>query len=189
MQNISTQSLLWSYPQDHSLEYFSLSEQQDYYLFTGTVVCLLEGEPTRISYQLRCNWAWETRSVFIQQAQGERQQEITIAVDQRQRWTLNGEPVAFADGLFDIDLGVTPATNTLPIRRLSLKPSESQETTAVWVRFPGLTLEPLHQQYTCLNHREYVYESFRSGFRADLKVDGDGVVIRYGDLWQRLPRP
>src|SRR5712664_99467 len=39
----------------------------------------------------------------------------------------------------DIDLAVTPATNTLPIRRLNLEVGQSQEVTAAWLKFPDLT--------------------------------------------------
>lgn len=180
-------SLLWSYPQDHSIEYFSLVEETDHYLLKGTVISLLESEPACIHYVLRCTESWKTRSVIVQQQWANTEKQMSIKVHDNQHWTLNDEPVPFADGLIDIDLGVTPATNTLPIRRLSLSTNESQETTAVWVRFPQMVLEPLPQRYTRTGAGEYIYDSLNSGFRATLTVDTEGLVVRYGDFWQRLP--
>ncbi len=184
---MTTKSILWSYPPDHSIEHFSLAKELDHYLLKGTVVCLLKGEPACINYVIRCTTSWKTRSVVINQQWANTETRITIDIDAQQRWKLNGEPVTFANGLYDVDLEITPATNTLPICRLALAPSESQDVTAVWVRFPELTLEPLHQRYTRMSDSDYIYDSLISNFRASLNVDADGVVIQYGDLWKRVP--
>ena len=89
------------------------------------------------------------------------------------------------EGLVDVDLQVTPATNTLPIRRLQLGVGESAETDALWVRFPELALERLPQRYTRTGEFRYTYESRGGAFRAELEVDAQGLVVRYGDIWKR----
>jgi hypothetical protein len=86
----------------------------------------------------------------------------------------------------DVDLEISPSTNTLPIRRLNLAIGESRELTAAWVRFPELTVEPLAQRYTRLAERRYRYESVVSGFTAELEVDDLGLVVTYEGLWQRV---
>ncbi|WP_148681759.1 putative glycolipid-binding domain-containing protein [Candidatus Nitrososphaera gargensis] len=63
--------------------------------------------------------------------------------------------IPFAAGIHDVDLEVTPATNTLPIRRLCLEDGKSQQVDAVWVHFPSLTLEWLQQRYTGIDRRHY----------------------------------
>lgn len=185
MTNIK--SLLWHFTQVSSLEHFSLVEADDHYLLKGTVVCLLEEKPACINYTIRCTSNWETRSVKVHQQWNNTEKHLSLEVDEAQNWTLNDEPLDFASGFIDIDLGVTPATNTLPIRRFALMMEEGKDTTAVWLRFPALSVEPLSQRYTRIGEHEYTYESFKSGFRADLHFDDDGVVIRYGDFWQRVP--
>jgi uncharacterized protein len=89
-------------------------------------------------------------------------------------------------GFIDIDLGITPATNTLPIRRLNLSVGESVELTATWIRFPELTVEPLSQRYTRLSKTTYRYENTDGSFSADLVVDKLGVVETYGEIWARV---
>ena len=54
---------------------------------------------------------------------------------------------------------------------------------AAWLRLPELTLEPLEQSYRRTGDRAYVYESGHGAFRANLEVDAEGMVVRYGDLW------
>ena len=46
------------------------------------------------------------------------------------------------------------------------------------------------QRYTCLERRpdvaRYLYESIESGFRAELTVDADGLVMEYAGLFRRV---
>ncbi|MEL6525228.1 MAG: putative glycolipid-binding domain-containing protein [Chloroflexota bacterium] len=178
--------MLCEYAQDHSVEYFRLMEGERHYLLKGRVNCLLEGQPTNVNYLIRCTRNLETRDVYIQNNWGNTRKQIAIRVDDEQHWKVNNEPLLFASGLIDIDLGITPATNTLPIRRLSLGINDAQDMTAVWVRFPDLSLQPLPQRYTRLGQNEYAYDSLASGFHAKIHVDPDGVVTSYGDLWQSI---
>jgi hypothetical protein len=85
-----------------------------------------------------------------------------------------------------VDLAVTPSTNTLPIRRLDLAVGEGRDVVAAWVRFPGLTIEPLPQRYVRIAEHQYRYESRGGEFTAELEVDTLGVVVRYGSFWERV---
>jgi len=88
-------------------------------------------------------------------------------------------------GCLDVDLAVTPATNTLPIRRLDLGMSKSESVTASWIKFPELTVEPLSQRYTRTAKNIYRYES-DTGFSADIQFDDLGLVVAYPGGWERV---
>ncbi len=105
--------------------------------------------------------------------------------DPRGVWRVSRQPRPDLASCEDIDLSVTPSTNTLPIRRLALEPGDHMNVTAAWVRFPELTVEPLRQRYTRLAANRYRYESLDSGFTADLETDDDGLVVLYPNLWAR----
>jgi uncharacterized protein len=85
----------------------------------------------------------------------------------------------------DVDLNVTPATNTLSLRRLNLEVGASAEVVAAWVRFPELTVEPLWQRYTRIAEDRYGYES-DGGFTSELRVDELGLVVSYKGLFVRV---
>ncbi len=57
-----------------------------------------------------------------------------------------------------------------------------------WVRFPELTVELLPQSYERLDERVYRYTSRDGGFRADLTVDEEQLVIDYEGVWKRSER-
>jgi uncharacterized protein len=92
------------------------------------------------------------------------------------------------NGCDDIDLGFSPATNLLPIRRLELAVGAKAAVRAAWIRFPELTIEVLDQVYTRLAEDRYLYESAGGSFRRELIVDDIGFVIDYPDVWTAQAR-
>jgi hypothetical protein len=90
------------------------------------------------------------------------------------------------EGALDVDLGGSPLTNTLPVRRLGLldAPAGTARTVKVaWVLLPGLVVLPADQTYTWLGERRL---QFASGtFTAELELDADGFVTRYPGLANR----
>jgi hypothetical protein len=108
-----------------------------------------------------------------------------LAADGAGHWTRDGKRVSDVDGALDVDLGFTPATNTLPIQRLKLAVGASAPVTSAWLRFPELHLERLEQTYTRESERSYRYRAVVDGepFTALLETDDVGRVLRYGNLW------
>jgi uncharacterized protein len=92
------------------------------------------------------------------------------------------EPGRLAPAL-DVDLGYSPLTNTLPIRRLGLRTAAAgttQTLTMAWVMVPSLAVVPAKQTYTVLGPGSIRYAS--GDFSADLSVDGEGYVTHYPGL-------
>ncbi|MFI1994678.1 putative glycolipid-binding domain-containing protein [Actinoplanes sp. NPDC020271] len=90
-------------------------------------------------------------------------------------------------GAFDVDLGCSPLTNTLPIRRLDLLHGEiglSHRLSVAWVLVPSLEVVQADQIYTPLGGDQVRYAS--ETFAADLTVDGDGFVVEYPGVARRV---
>jgi hypothetical protein len=101
-------------------------------------------------------------------------------------WLVNGVSAPQLTECQDVDIGATPSTNTLPIRRMHLKVGASQTLSAAWLHFPNLTVQPLFQRYTRLSYDVYRYESINSGFQTALRVDEQGIVQDYSGMWSIL---
>ncbi|MFT3836871.1 MAG: putative glycolipid-binding domain-containing protein [Myxococcaceae bacterium] len=100
------------------------------------------------------------------------------------QWLVDGVAATALAGCIDVDLSLTPSTNTLPLRRLQLPVGASSgEVRAAWVRFPELTVEVLSQEYRRESEHVYRYRSGQLEFEARLEVDDEQLVVRYGDLW------
>jgi hypothetical protein len=64
---------------------------------------------------------------------------------------------------------------------------ERRQFRMAWLFAPELTLHPQPQAYTRLTERSYLFENLDgSGFRAELPVDDDGIVLDYPDLFRRV---
>jgi uncharacterized protein len=152
------------------------------YSFEGTV--LTADPPLEVRYEIVCDRVWRTRSVRVRIEGGDFAREIELECDGHGVWRDGSRVLHELDGCHDVDLSVTPATNTLPIRRLELPIGASASVTAAWIRIPEWTVQPLDQRYTRLEARRYVYES--PGFQAELELDDLSLVERYGELWARV---
>jgi len=148
----------------------------------GTVLGADAGVPVRIEYRVLADGGGLTTAAHVRDLRGFGQRTIVLERDVKGNWTVDGDKARALKGCTDVDLGCSPSTNTLPIRRLGLGIGTSKTIQAAWVRFPELTVVKAAQTYTRLDEFTYRYAS--GDFTAELSVDDDGLVGSYAD-WQR----
>lgn len=184
-------SVIWQRLDLPGAEYCSLSRTGDGWRLAGVAVAARgahdsgSGVPLRADYVVDCDAAWRTRGATLIVVSEGQERRLQIRAEGEGEWSVNGEAVDGVRGLIDIDLNVTPATNTLPIRRLNLPAGASAEVVAAWVRFPELTVEPLWQRYTRLSADRYGYES-DGHFTTEFVVDDLGLLVDYETGWRRV---
>ncbi len=156
---------------------------------TGDLEVAESGVAARLRYTIDCDPAWRTRAAVIEGEADGRPVRLALAADGAGHWTRDGVPLPELAGALDVDLGFTPATNTLPMRRLALAVGESAPVRSAWLRFPELRLEPLEQTYTREAERTFRYRALVDGepFIARLDTDAFGRVLRYEGLWEAEP--
>lgn len=183
--------VVWSQVNTPGLELLDLDIEDNGARFRSAVIDADPAAPLRIAYSIETDTGWRVRKLAIHGI-GSDERTLELRADGAGRWTgASGEPLPDLDGCIDVDLTATPATNTLPVRRLDLQPGESATIIAAWVQFPEMTIRPSPQRYTCLARYEsgegrYRYEGLESGFTVELPVDASGVVRDYGEIWRRL---
>ena len=174
--------ILWRRLDQPGHEAARLLARESGWTLTGTAVFAHETRPCRLDYVIACDVGWRTVSTHVTGWVGKETIDVAITVDTRGGWWMNERECAAVAGCDDVDLNFSPSTNLLPIRRLKLDVGESARVRAAWLRFPSFALEPFEQTYRRLGPAAYRYES-AGGFAADLEVDADGFVTRYGDIW------
>ena len=180
-------TVLWRWLQGTGLERFQLLRAADEWILRGTILTFALHDPTEARYEIVCDNSWQTRSAEISVQSKDNDRTLQIR-NENGRWYENDRLNESVNGCIDIDLGWSPSTNTLPIRRLHLEAGKSSgPVTAAWVRFPELTLEPLTQEYLRLSTQQYRYSSRGGAFVAGISVDEDRLVLTYEGLWQRMP--
>jgi len=184
-------TVIWQPWNDIGLEHLRLVMSDAGAIADGLIIRVIDNQPVRLRYEIRVDTAWRVREADIDMWSPTYRQ-LKLSSNGCGGWTdANGRPVVELDGCIDIDLTVTPFTNTLPICRLDLEPSEAEEISVAYIDVPALSVRSARQRYTCLgkqgNGGHYLYEGLETGFKAELQVDADGIVIDYPGLWRRLP--
>jgi hypothetical protein len=153
---------------------------------TGELDVEEDGVAASLRYVIECDQEWRTRSAVVEGEAGGSPIRFSLIADGRGNWARDGAPVPDVAGALDVDLGFTPATNTLPIRRLGLAVGESARVRSAWLRFPELRLEPLEQTYTREAELTFRYRALVDGepFIARLDTDAFGRVLRDEGLWE-----
>jgi hypothetical protein len=180
---MTTMRVAWRRSDDVAVdEHCTLTLRDGGLSLVGTVLGAEGGLPIRIEYRVLADGAGSTTAVHVRDLRGFETRTITLERDSKGNWTVDGVKSPALKGCIDIDLGCSPSTNTLPIRRLRLATGASKTIQAAWIRFPELTVVKAAQVYTRLDEWTYRYAS--GDFEAELTVDDEGLVTSYAE-WQR----
>lgn len=160
-----------------------LERRGDGWELSGTAVFSYEHRPCQLDYVVICDADWRTHAAQITGVIGDRDVDLRVSVDGERKWYLGKAECRTVAGCMDIDLGFSPSTNLLPIRRLSLAVGQEAEVRAAWLPFPSLTFEVLPQVYRREAQQMYRYESGGGVFVRLLEVAAAGFVTNYPGLW------
>lgn len=168
--------VVWTGLEEHSHE----SCRIECNLHGISVVSDITGGSGACSYSLLMTDAWEFIDLVVH-ANG-----CELEVSRTERgWEVNGQDRPDLQAAREIDISVSPLSNTLPIRRLDLDVGESADIITAYIRVPELVVTADPQRYTRIGKDEYLYESRDSDFRRVVTVDGDDLVTEYPGLFIR----
>lgn len=145
---------------------------------------VLQGERANLSYQLLCDSFWKAERADVRGWINGRDWRLQVERRSDGLWMADGLPLDLGEGLVDIDLGFTPATNTNAIRRLALDVGQKAQTTALWLDTSDWTLKPLPQTYERVSTASFAYASPQHGYYATLQTNAFGIVLDYPGLWR-----
>jgi uncharacterized protein len=153
---------------------------------SGAAVFWDEGRPCHFQYEVSADAAWRTRSATVSGYLGNKAVDLRIRSPGAGRWQVNGIPKENVTGCVDVDLGFTPATNLIALRRLSLKTGQRAEAPAAYLQFPEMRLVLLPQTYLRMGRTMYQYEAPTVGYSGTLHVSPTGAVIQYPGLFELM---
>jgi len=174
--------ILWRRLDIPGSEFSILKGDSNGWELAGTAVFAYHQHPCKLDYRITCGADWRTIAAEVSGRVADREIALTVVTAQGS-WMLNGVEYTNVKGCTDIDLGFSPSTNLLPIRRLALAAEERAEVCAAWLPFPSLEFEPLDQVYTREGETSFRYESFGGSFVRSLEVNAAGFVTHYPGLW------
>lgn len=175
--------ILWEGLIAPSMERMVMTESDDGFELAGFIIQATAGASYLARYAVHVDRKWRTLDAWAE-VDDQTPHKVVLARAASGEWLVDGKAMPELADCVDVDLEWTPATNTLPIRRLGLTPGKQATITAAWIRFPSIRVEPLSQSYERIDERRYRYRS--DSFQAVLEVDDDGLVLEYGSNWRAV---
>lgn len=181
---MSATSILWRRIDVPGHDACRLESRDGGWSLAGSAVFLHAGAPARLDYEVLCDGDWNTRRGEVRGWLGARSIERRVERTSGGVWTLDGVVTAGVEDCSDLDLGFTPATNTISLLRLGLAVGQAAEVPVAWLSDDIAALERLAQHYERRSETEYAYRSPSSRYAAVLEVTPAGFVRRYPGLWE-----
>ena len=178
-------NILWTGREYYSLENCLVEMKATSSTITSSIIGCYEESIYIVAYRIEINQNWETVLLEINCQNNSQTQIIKLEGDGQGNWMNNGKTADQFQGCIDVDIPLTPFTNTLPIRRLKLKQNQAQEIRVLYCDLLGEQIKPVSQRYTCLSNSEYHYENVPNDFEATIQVDELGLVVDYPSLFVR----
>ena len=178
-------NILWSGIEYNSLEN-CLVKTTDTGAEINSVIVGGYGEKIyRVEYQIQTNQNWETIFVEIKSQHSNTCDHFTFESDAKGNWILNGNPKNQFQGCIDVDIPLTPFTNSLPIKRLNMQKGDVSEIYVLYVDLLERQIIPVRQKYIRHSNNGYHYENIPNDFEANIEVDEHGYVVDYPSLFTR----
>lgn len=180
----------WRDWNDQGLEHCVCRQNDDGLVLEGVVAVTRQGLYGG-HYFVRTDSIFGTREVRLANVDGPR---LHIEANGEGMWrdVTRDRSLPALDGSIDVDIGITPMTNSLPVTRLRLAEHASCDITVAYMPLPDqisgvFAPERAEQRYTCLiPDRRYRYDGLFRSFTVELEFDEAGLVIDYPETFRRV---
>jgi hypothetical protein len=144
-----------------------------------------DGTLHRVEYHIKTNENGETLYFHVANRHDNLIEHFIFESDGKGNWQSNHRSMDDFKGCIDIDMPITPSTNSLPIHRLNLPVGGEEVIQVLYVDILSNKLTPVKQKYTRLSDHEYKYENVPNDFETTIRVDESGFVVDYPGLFVR----
>ena len=178
-------NILWTGIAYHSREHCVLTNNDESIDVSSVIVGAHDDKIYRVDYSIKTNRNWECIFFELTIQLSDKKEIINYHSDGRGNWTKNGAPVNEFKGCIDIDISLTPFTNSLPINRLEWELNKPLQINVMFLDILSHKIIPVQQRYTKLSNTEYKFENVPNDFEAVITVDESGIVVNYPELFVR----
>lgn len=176
-------NIIWTGKFYNSIENCLLKETTTGNEIKSTIIGDYKKKIYKVEYYIRTNTKWQTKSVTLF-SEFDNSNEFLTLKNKNGKWFLNSKLIKDYKNIFDIDISLTPFTNTLPINRLKLKNNQRQVIDVLHFDILAKQVKPVKQIYTRLKANNYIFENYDKSFKANLEIDKQGLVVNYPKLFE-----
>ncbi len=175
--------LVWKRLDQAAVEYCRVWPATDQILVTADITGLDERTPFHVHYEITLHTNWQVQAVHVHCVSLQGEARIRLTKTDSGWHHEKGALLPAFQHCQDIDISLSPLTNTLPINRLSLPQGESRELEVLYLDLPQGDCRVDKQRYTHLDRQQYRYEGLSTGFTSLIEINPAGFVVNYPGLW------
>ena len=194
--------MVWLKPDPLGLEFAEIGLEQDRLTAIGVAIGAAP-VPYRLDYEIETAPGFTTARLEVGTTGDGWQRGLVLERDEDGDWSIascevghvdlpapGGDVAALAEAT-DFDLGLSPVTNLIPLRRHDLLArTEWLELTVAWVSVPDLAVQADGQRYRVVRTDEHGsvigYEATDGTFDAEITLDPDGIPVEYPGIARRI---
>lgn len=176
--------LRWESDLYKSTEQCVVDYRQQEIAVSSTVTGNYDSIKYTVEYTIRATLEWKTISFKISHTLNSASHQIE-AEQKNGEWIVNGKVREEFRNCIDIDITVTPFTNSLPIHRLDLQFNKPEKIEVFYINVLENSIYPVVQQYTKKSDTCYNFQNVPNDFEADIITDTEGFVVHYPELFER----
>lgn len=178
-------SLTWHSDEYSSTEHCIVRQMVSGYEILSNISGRYEDKAFEAKYLIATNNDWQTTLTKVRLDTGNKRTELLFVKNDNGTWYFDGRPDERFDGCIDVDIPLTPFTNTLPVNRLKMAIGGSELIKVIYIDvFEGI--RTVQQKYTRLSASTYKYENVPNDFEAVITMDDAGFILEYPGLFRRV---
>jgi hypothetical protein len=175
-------TVIWKRADRLFCEISQLDRTPNGYRLSGLAVYRGRSGPTTMNYLIDTDAGWRTRQVALTLNEPGQLSELVLEADGAGSWQRAGSPLELDFGCDDVDLAISPSTNTLAIRRLDLSVGQSGSARVLWIQVPSFKMRAVEQTYERVSATSYRFKGRYGSYL--IEVDNNGLVLDYpGGGW------
>lgn len=178
-------SIIWNGIENDSREHCLVNSNESGTKVDSVIIGKNESGIYRVEYSLLLDKNWKTLSLTASSIHNNVVQHLEYSSDGNGNWKDRDKPVERLEGCIDIDIPLTPFTNSLPINRLALPVGTEAEVRVVYVDLLAQKISPLSQKYKRTAMDAYLYQNVPNDFEAVIQTDAAGFVLDYPTLFRQ----
>lgn len=178
-------NILWKGIAAESLEYCCIDYKNNIQV-KSSVVGHHKYLPFKMDYEIELDQDWVIRSFLIRSSLYNMDQTLSLKHDGYGKWFGEGKEWKNLEGCLDIDISVSPFTNTLPVNRLRPSVAESCKINVVYIDLAKFRISKEQQLYKRMDKNTYRFTNDSGDFTADIRMDDNGLVVHYPGLFDRI---
>lgn len=177
--------MIWKGLYDPTFEHCIVTRKPEHLLVQSKIEGPVNNVHTIVEYELMLDTNWMVCSVELKMVAPTPQRYIKLTHNKYGEWVdheLHTRPEL--DGCLDIDISLTPFTNTLPVKRLCFKPGERHDIKVLYFDLPVFDITMQTQRYTYLGENRFTFEAPDTGYTNEITFTPAGFIQEYPGLFE-----